>query len=228
MEANSGKHFYITLGQGQSRTWGYFSKQSNWCCLLTSQFTIPSPLHQRPPRRLPHPGSRHPHPNSLFLLSLLWLVLEAHHWDRNRKHIIKHQPERTGLLYTAVTYFPVTNIPTSHVLNTLTWGAKIMPSPCPQGAYTLIDTKLTNGTNYHPFLFFLFSCTEVFMWRWWYREGSFYISLSLNRETATWEGEIENRHCRTKARAGRPRFKEPGLQKAPWWPIQEPQIINVA
>lgn len=127
IENNWGKHFHTTHCHGQTRTRGYVTTQSNWCHLLTKQFTIPSPLHQRPPSRFPHPGCQDPHPNSLFLLSLLWLVLEAHQWDRNRKDIIKHWPAHGVPVCTADTDFKIRNTK-PHILHTLIQGAKTVQS----------------------------------------------------------------------------------------------------
>lgn len=156
-------------------------------------------------------------------------MLEARHWDRNKKDIIKHQPENWVLLFTADTYFQITNTAKSHVLNTLRWGATITES-LPSGS---LHTNRYQTDKWHQLpplfsFFFSFFCREVFMWWWWYWEGRFYTSLSLNRKKPPGRVKLKTGIIGQKQGPAGPDPRRQVYERAPWWPVQEQQTIKTA
>lgn len=89
-----------------------------------------------------------------------------------------HQTSASGLgvFCTQLTHIPKEDTwqnPKSHVLHILIWGAKTGQhtgqSPCPRGAYMLVDAKLMHSIRFRPT-----SYGPCFLWeRWalWYQEG---------------------------------------------------------
>lgn len=87
-------------------------------------------------------------------------------------------------------------------------------SPCPQGAYILTDTKLTNSISYHPCFYFSFFWKGVRVMV----DSTSYFHIT--EQSCLGRVKLKTGCAEQKQGLADP-HREAGLRKAPLWLVQE-------